>query len=335
MGHISNGSAADDSLAPVTPGLHNPEGTSSGPSPGAWIARTSPSAGAAWLLGVASSGAGTSITVDSIGNIYRSTDGGVTWSAAVANIGLGIEGFASFTNGVFLISGTGGFIFRSTDDGITWSAPIDTHNASSLSPVSWAVNGANVVALPSNVGDSSISTDTGATWIYHNGIFGVFGVWQAIASLWDGAQYVAIGSTAGEVSTVNTSPDGFTWAQTAIVPSTDIFDNGLAFASGLYVASTATNAVRSAASAAGLASAADTATPLDAGGLSFVVSGNSKFWAFDFIGGSAKSTDAIAWSAVALNFIAADYCRQCSYDATHGNFIAVGGNSGSISTIAG
>jgi hypothetical protein len=302
---------------------------------GGWTAQASPVNTP--LTGIASNGAGVLILTDQFLHVYRSTNGGVTWTL-VATLNTGVPGFffaLNYSHGVFIIAGDGaGKIFRSTDQGLTWSALIATGLGTSVS--AGAGDGAGNWLITSNTSSEvTVSANDGLTWTAHAT---TARQWNFAATLWDGAQWVSTGEQAVSAATeVITSPDGFTLTETVFVPAaTESFNNTLAFQGGIYVCPTSHLAVRrSATTPAALATNADIAVPLTgAGGIATVVAGNGKWFAFDFNGGVANSTDALIWSATTgpLNFVAGDFCVQCVYDATHGVFVAIGGNSGSIST---
>jgi BNR/Asp-box repeat len=300
-----------------------------------WTARVSPTAGVP-LTGIATNGLGVLVATDQNLNVYRCTDGGITWTlvTTLATGTPGDFGNLNFSNGVFVIGGGNlGQVFRSTDQGLTWSALIATGLGHPVAALAGDGIG-NWLATSLSNGEVSVSADNGATWTAHATAALSY---APISAVWDGARWVTTGLHGGSaLSCVITSPDGFTVTQTNLVPSGEFFNNTLGLAGGIYVVPTSHLAVRrSATTAAALSTNADTAVPLTGGGgISAVCPGAGRWFCFDFNGGVADSTDAISWHTATqpLNFLAGDFCYQCVYDVAHAVFVAIGGTSGSIST---
>lgn len=305
-----------------------------------WTRQNSPTGGAP-ITGLATDGAGVTIATDINLNVYRSTNG--TTFTLVTNLATGTPGDfgnGNYSHGVFIIGGSGsGQIFRSTDHGLTWSALIATGLGQGVAGL--AGDGAgNWLATSVASGMVAVSANDGATWTAH--ATGTLG-WAPVSVLWDGTQWVS--SAAHGItgrSEIATSPDGFTLTESQIVPSTAFFNNTLAFVAGApnlylipYTASGAADEIRTAATAAALATAANVPIPGMAGSsVSCILSGAGKFFAFGFNGGVADSTDAATWhnATAPLNFLSGDFCYQCVFDPVSALFIAVGGSKGSIST---
>jgi hypothetical protein len=310
-----------------------------------WTSRTSPTAPGATIVGAAVSDTGTTLIVDETGKVFRSTDGGVTWSGALVTLAPPVVGGAAFANGVFVIGGgpdgASAGIFRSIDNGSTWSGPLVIGTVSG--PLTTVVgHGAGIflalVGSPSFFAGNknySVSSDGGNTWTPGT----TFANRGWVAGIWDGTQYVAFGTgtfSAAE-STLCISPDGFTWTLTPISPSSSGFDNSLLFGGGVYLAASVdgsgNSTVRSAATAIGLATAPDVLVPpLASGGTSHVLYDGAKYFAFDFSGGVASSPDLVTWTAENLNFSRpGDSTSLALFDPINGLNMAFG-NDGSIST---
>ena len=144
--------------------------------------------------------------------IYRSTDGGTSWSSNVT--GLPQSGIAPFlvkgpvnvlaSNGSASIAGTNDGIYRSTDTGATWS-----NAALSGSTVS------NVLAVPGSStflaiagGTAYRSTDNGASWSAISGLSG--GTPTAFAAHPSDGKTLYVGTNAGTV--LQSTDGGSTWA---------------------------------------------------------------------------------------------------------------------------
>lgn len=86
--------------------------------------------GAPTLTGVATktSDRNVMVAVGVAGSIFRSEDGGVSWSPAVSGTTNDLHKVA-FANDSFYVVGEGGIILKSTDDGLTWEA--EEHNGPS------------------------------------------------------------------------------------------------------------------------------------------------------------------------------------------------------------
>lgn len=287
------------------------------------------------LTGIASNGAGVLIATDQFLHIYRSTDGGVTWTL-VATLATGTPGFfanINYSHGVFITFGAGaGQIFRSTDQGLTWSGLIVTGLGTGGAAL--AGDGAgNWLATSISSSNVSVSADDGVTWTVHAT---TARQWSAKSTLWDGAQWVSTGEQAVSANNeIITSPDGFTLTETVSVPAGLFINNTIAFQGGIYMVPVGSSiGVRvSNTTAAALATNADTPVPLT-GTMVSVVGAAGKWFAFDNIGGVADSADSLVWHTATepLNFVAGDHCLQCVYDAAHAVFVAIGASHGSIST---
>lgn len=179
--------------------------------------------------------------------IYRSTDGGTSWSGNVT--GLPQTGISPFlikgpvnvlaSNGTASIAGTNDGIYRSTDTGATWS------NA--------ALSGTSVSAIQAVPGSSTFlaiaggsvyrSTDNGSNWSAVSGLSG--GTPTALAAHPSDGKTLYIGTNAGTV--LQSTDGGSTWAvisdattanqtiQALAVPSSDPTSLVAATSNGTYL----------------------------------------------------------------------------------------------------
>lgn len=113
--------------------------------------------GSSGIKSLAYAGNGIVIAGDEYGNIYRSTDYGVTWSNG-SSVNSEVDSVLYVGNGIVLVSDGQYHINRSTDYGITWN-----NNVTAGSVMMYAGNG---IILASNDFNSKIyrSTDYGVTW---------------------------------------------------------------------------------------------------------------------------------------------------------------------------
>lgn len=285
--------------------------------------------------------------------VYKSTDGGSTWSTNGSFATTGADFGIGFGGGRYVVKIGGGTIYHSVDDGVTWVAAVTP-------PTGLATNAFVQIAFSSSLGTGngmwmlvqgasySASTDGGATW----------GAMTAISALssgsrfannlfWDGTEFSFTGRDSGNnnclaVSTTN----GSTWTSSNLgsIFSTNEA-NAYCFGPGTYtVGIISTRAVRQASSIAGLASASNTdvssllpgstfiSSVYSPDGVMCVASGspnsttsNSGLIEQDTPGGSwADSTSPLATSTV-VNFFA--------YDNFHGKFIASTASSGTDTII--
>jgi hypothetical protein len=296
-----------------------------------WTARTIATAASTFNSNVAAGG-GVALLVDSNQALWRSTDGGATWSATGQTFATPPFGIA-YAGGIFIVLNSGSLAYRSTDLGLTWSAGA----AVGLNGVNPAGDGAGnwLTGSGSNL-NTSTSANGGVTWTTH----AIAGTGSHVVSLiWDGTQWVDYSGGGNQIST---SPDGITWTRTTLLPNSDLFNNTLVFQGGTYLANIFnghTNAVRSASTPAGIRTASDVNTGLTgnpSSGLQCILGGNGVWWAFDSAGGAAVSADTLAWTALPLNFQAGDFPGGVfqAHDAVNATFIAIGSAATSISTIA-
>jgi hypothetical protein len=311
-----------------------------------WIARASPTTNG--FNGAAVSNTGVTLAIDTAGDVFRSTDGGVTWSGSLATLPRANAGGLAFNNGVFVAggptNGTNGTIFRSANNGTSWLQLVTGTIGNAC--VNIVGQGAgNFLALETGTAiaagakNYAVSTDGGNTWAAGT-TFSNLGWLGPQGAIWDGAQYVAInkGLVGPAIGGIATSATGLTWVFTPITNG-DFLDNGMLLGGGLYMVPmvTAANAtaVRTSATVAGLITAADTLIPaLASGGASTVGYDGTLYFAFDFNGGVASSPDAVTWTAEALNFSSGDFSSLVIFDPINNLNIAFGVADGSISTRA-
>lgn len=320
----------------------NQGGGGGGPPPaGTWVAQVSPTANA--IIGAATNGTGDVILLDETGALFQSVNGGAAWTSlgTLATAGSDFTTIA-YSRGVWMVACIASTtqtptLFRSMNNGGTWTQVPSNAKGNFIQLLAgngaggWVAMGQNSVQQPGP--PTSQSTDDGATFTVstNNANDAWFG-----GVVWNGADYVALGSQTGPVYTVATSADGVSWTATAMVPATEQLGSGLAFSGTGYMAGivTGANNIRIASTPAGLTTAADVSvTPLS-GGISTVAWIDSVFLAADNNGGMASSAGGLVWTGETLNFQAGDFCDAIVYDPTHAVAIAFGGASGSISTRA-
>jgi hypothetical protein len=171
---------------------------------------------------VASSADGTKlVAVERPGQIYTSTNSGVTWSAnnnAPSNTWWSV---ASSADGTRLVAvANGDYVYMSTNSGLNWfTAPLEQDAwqcvASSADGTKLVVGSSPTVLGPTLVpGDGSLwySTNSGNSWYDPFGAYG-FGLstnWQCVASSADGTKLVAVAESGSDAFTSTNS--GATWS---------------------------------------------------------------------------------------------------------------------------
>lgn len=317
-----------------------------GPAPSAgaglsWTLRAGVPSGIT-VLAPPSSSAGSTVMGDvANGIIYLSTDGGHTFTSQ--DSGLGTVNRAANGAGTVWLMGTqlSGY-YVSTDNGVDWAGPdtlpvgFATQNVI-LAAASGAPNDLFVL-LGDSTGNNNyaVSTNNGGTFTvpatYNNNGW--------IALIWDGTQFVGLARQAvTSLVVVVTSPDGATWTETVIAAGNNpSYTAGLSHdtSTGKYLigadVTTGNPFVRTATTPAGLSTASDVNTNLNAGnGLFYTIVGDGLFWAFDASGGVASSHDGDTWTRATLNLPFGASGHSATYDATHNIFIATDG-SGDIVT---
>ena len=167
---------------------------------------TSTDSGVTWVprdtnrvwYSIASSADGTKlVAVVASGRIYTSTDSGVTWEPRETNRAW--RSVASSADGSKLVAVvSSGQIYTSIDSGVTWG-PRESNR--SWRAVASSADGSKLVAVVFN-GDVYTSTDFGMTWMARERI----GLWVSVASSADGGKLVAL------TDQIHTSTDsGLTW----------------------------------------------------------------------------------------------------------------------------
>ena len=169
---------------------------------------TSTDAGVTWTAresdrqwrGVASSADGMKlVAAEHGGQLWTSTDAGVTWTARASNTYW--WSVASSTDGTKLVAtSTNGQLWTSTDSGVTWTA---RESDRAWFSVASSADGTKLIAAVSG-GHLYTSTDSGVTWTAREEARS----WYAVASSADGTKLIA----AAPNDRVYTSTDsGVTW----------------------------------------------------------------------------------------------------------------------------
>lgn len=155
------------------------------------------------------------------GQVYTSTNAGVTWVAAsvTTNWWLSVASSANgrqlVTGALFNGSGPGG-LYISRDAGNTWSQTLG-HDTGVFSYLASSANGTNLVTAGHGLGSFGIyySTDAGNTWNPATGD-GTTNFWYGLASSADGVNMVAVG-TGGPTGTsglvYRSANSGASWSQ--------------------------------------------------------------------------------------------------------------------------
>ncbi len=162
------------SQASTTTAASNAEGAGSWASYHVLI----PSVANGWA-GIASSADGTHLAVDGAygsddpyaGDIFTSSDSGVTWTAHHANndkYGNSWSDIVTSADGTHLAAIESGYVFTSTDSGVTWTAH-DVTKKVDLASIASSADGTRLAAIGSAAGDGYVYTskNAGVTWTAH------------------------------------------------------------------------------------------------------------------------------------------------------------------------
>ena len=174
------------------------------------------------------------VAVSSSGKISRSTDGGATWSTAIANSfgGTTIRGVC-FGNGVFVAVGSGGKIARSTDNGASWSGLIsNSFGGSNIVTVSF---GDNVFIAAGVSGKLARSTDNGVTWSFL--ITTAFSGTETFNTIAFGnGVFVAGGGALGVAGRIiKSNDDGVTWSAYISNPYGALVPYSIVYGLGVFI----------------------------------------------------------------------------------------------------
>jgi hypothetical protein len=277
-------------------------------------------------------------------DVYRSTDGGHTWTGPVGTF---LPGFAANLGNLVVAGGAGGTwmvgdqanagtgpnqVWRSTDTGATWTAIANTTDLGSTNTLitdglgNWLVqNGTNVPAATSH----ATSTDNGLTWaIGTQPLSGSeFLNQQNMVYGGPGVGYVVGGfdSTVPQSLTWQSTDGGHTWAKTVNINGA-LMSNLLDVGATLFGTDVNIAAGYAASSAPLLGVAAALPLPFTA---VYLLKAASGFFIFDGGFGFAESPNFTAWSTGPLNLTG--FNTSVCYDAVNASVIA-GGSDGSIAT---
>jgi hypothetical protein len=295
-----------------------------------------PSAQTAYSLAADTSG--NAVTAgQSVNQLYRSTDGGVTWTRTTDPTGSASTVIA-YGNGVFLVGcqSATNICIRSTDGGKTWTAI--------AKPTGWTNNGVaglvygngtwmaiqNDAGFPNRIRYAT-SADGGATWAASAQIAGTE---ETLSNgepiiVWDGTNFVITGRDAANSNWIIVySPDAVNWT---IVTGGTIFSapadrECLAYGGGIYLTAGRSNlyCVESSTLAGFASNAGYTMSPLFSGAAMHVAftPDSGKTWfcsdASANLASTTKTPDAQSkWSAETIAIPASCYVSAMCYDVSH------------------
>ena len=210
---VSDGTATSTTAFGVTVNAVNDVPSFALPAGGApgvdWTARES---NRNWQS-IASSAYGTKLAaVVYGGQIYTSTDSGVSWTARMTDANRNWQCIASSADGTKLAAGvnSAGQIYTSTDSGVTWTAQAGA-GSNNWQSIASSDNGTKLAAV-AYPGKIYTSTDSGVTWTARASTLG----WQSIASSADGTNLAAVVNNAQIYTSTNS---GVTWTARAGAPT--------------------------------------------------------------------------------------------------------------------
>jgi hypothetical protein len=296
------------------------------------------------IFALASDAAGNALLVDNTGAVFKSTDGGHTWSSLGAIAGFAPVqplGYLMTAGGTWILSAVGGGndLYRSTNIGASWT-PITTGIVSDSGLAigtngagTWFAVGAVNPAAPANYG---LSSNDGVTWA-SAGVNSTGGTAAQYPVIWDGAQWVLFSSDpTGSFGDIWTSPDGLNWTANEMDFANGFLGGALFVGGNYYTGQRNQNNLFNGNSVTALT----TATPINAPGIvdvQIIVQDlhTTVFFAMDSEGNVANTGAAGfgAWAQGNLNFATAGAaCNAACYDSVHQSVIA-GGADGSVCTV--
>lgn len=167
------------------------------------------------------------VAIGSVGQLWRSIDGGSSWQTVTSPTTQTLQGVATLPSGLVVAVGTGGVILRSVDAGESFAA-ISTPSGQTLYGVSIATNG-DVVAVGAS-GTVLRSTDHATTFLAVTS--GTTSTLHAVAYRENSLSYVVAVGSAG---TIRRSTDGgASWTAATSGSTATLY--GVAFWSGTLVA---------------------------------------------------------------------------------------------------
>jgi hypothetical protein len=175
------------------------------------------------MLLVGDAAAGTLFGLVDTGELYASTDGGVSWSVrATLPVRDEVALMARATSSDLLLATRSGSIYRSLDAGVSWSAV----SAIPASDVIALAGHQSTVLLLAATGGVFRSTDGGSSWA---GV-GSIAASDVVAAAYQGTAWFALTRTG---SVYRSSDDGATWTATSAITASNLV--GLAsWNSGLW-----------------------------------------------------------------------------------------------------
>jgi hypothetical protein len=110
------------------------------------------------ILGIAA--VNNTVIISSVGGLYRSPDGGISWGATTTSPTLNIRGDVKAMGSTFFTYGPTYGIYKSTDDGVSWNAV--NNGLTNLSITALEVVGTTLIAGTTN--GAYVSYDQGNSW---------------------------------------------------------------------------------------------------------------------------------------------------------------------------
>lgn len=285
-------------------------------------------------------GPGKAMYADSTNAIFLSTDGGHTWVAK--NSPPSLPNTLLYENGIW-IAGLNNDISKSADDGVTWSAAIPTGILGFITPLA-SRSASNILAISSAANPSNnfaTSVNDGTTWGNAGSVNSLF---NAAYALWDGAQYVTLGTDpTGNFSTILTSATGVAFASTIFNTAENVNNtnfNVVAFGLSLYaVLMGGSFTLRVANTAAGLATAIASNLPDTANVAQMITFADGFFYTFFQNGNgtvwrTATPQIPASWIQGTLNFTSFPLSLTVlsAYDSTNNSLIVTNG-AGQLATL--
>jgi hypothetical protein len=179
-----------------------------------------------WVAVASSADGSHLVAIPANGQIYTSSDGGVTWTEQASGI-QPWTAVASSADGTKLVAvSSSGSIYTSSNAGITWTPQI-APASQSWRGVASSADGTQLVVGSTNyfagTGAIYMSSNSGLSWTLLQGAPAFF--WASIASSADGTHLVAAGTDSnGETEFYVSSNSGASWAQ-SFVSGTGVFSS--------------------------------------------------------------------------------------------------------------
>jgi hypothetical protein len=176
------------------------------------------------------------------GDIWRSSNSGVTWSISLNNVGAKCNAITSDSTGQYLAAATdNGYIWRSSNSGVTWTISQNSVGTKCNAITSDSTGQYLAATVNNGLGQGGniwLSTNYGESWVNY-GLSYLNQNWTSIASNSDGNYLIACSEQVGGngINSIWYSTDrGISWTQTNTSDTTSVWRTIAINSSGQHIA---------------------------------------------------------------------------------------------------